>query len=92
MSIEKFLIKKGIVKSKNQANITMIIIIIICLIYIFSNMFGGSKNKTDYSDFTEEELELMMMEGSGYTPEDEINFELNNNSQDSALNGGYIDL
>ena len=91
MSIENFLRKKGIVKSKEQANGVMIGVIVICLIYVFSNMFGGSKNNVDNSEFSDTEME-MMMEGEGFAPQDENNFELNNNSENSASNGGYISL
>ena len=37
MSIEKFLMKKGLAKSKGQAQGIMIIVIILCLLFIVFN-------------------------------------------------------
>jgi len=59
MSIENFLIKKGIAKTKNQANAIMVVIIIICLIYVFSNLFGGKGNKNIEGALSPEEMALM---------------------------------
>ncbi len=58
MNIEKFLKDKGIVRNKQQANYIMIAVIILCLIYIFANMFGG--NKSSGTELTPEEIDMMM--------------------------------
>lgn len=53
--MKKFLIKHGIVKTDQQANYILIAIIVLCLIYIFSQLGASSSNRNiDTFDESEE--------------------------------------
>lgn len=45
--MKKFLIQKGIVKTEQQANYVLIAIIILCFIFIFSQLMGDSSPRTN---------------------------------------------
>lgn len=53
MSITKFLIRKNIVKNENQANMLMIFVILLCVLYF---VVGANNNSSEIPEYTEEEL------------------------------------
>ncbi len=55
MSIEKFLVDRNIVRNKKQAEGIMIAVIILCLIVIGINIFGGRSPKQP--ELSPEEIE-----------------------------------
>ena len=92
MSLEHFLRKKGIAKNKEQANYVMIGIIVICLSYIFINIIGGNKSNAVHTEFSDAEMELMMMEEDNYSNQEKDPFSFEDESGKSASNGGYVDF
>lgn len=61
MSISKFLINKKIVKNEKQADGLMIVIVVVCLLFLIIQNFGGSFNGTP--GLTQEEIELLQEQG-----------------------------
>ena len=60
--MKRFLIKHGVVKTDQQANYVLIAIIILCFIFIFSQLGGNSSNRnTDTFDESDEFMNDGMM-------------------------------
>ena len=60
--MKKFLIKKGIVKTEQQANTVLIVFIILCFIFIFTQLTGDrsprTNNTVDDSEFMDDTMML----------------------------------
>lgn len=64
MNITKFLIKKNIVKNESQANVLMIFVILLCVLYF---VLRGNSTTPSLPELTEEEImqmeqDMMFME------------------------------
>ena len=67
MSLEKFLVDRNIARDKKQAEIIMVTIIALCLIFIGIKLFGGGSSSPDSSLTPEErqQLEADILQGEG---------------------------
>ncbi len=71
LSIEKFLIKRGIAQDRKQANIIMLGIIIICIVIMFFVSREKKHNHFTSEKLTPEEIKLMKLEGNNDFFQDE---------------------